>query len=155
MIRVCQVVCRIVSPIGVLTVRNRYVIPERVFQDKNNCSGETSKQTDCQNTAKLRSVGLLASDTELYRRGQHVQAHKQLLECHSGTQRPRIMLRFINKPPPSRLTFSHSCYSQHKGFGVWGLGFGVWGLGDRKSTRLNSSHSQISYAVFCLKKKQT
>src|SRR2546430_1458597 len=26
---------------------------------------------------------------------------------------------------------------------------------DRKSTRLNSSHSQISYAVFCLKKKQT
>src|SRR5256886_3153820 len=29
----------------------------------------------------------------------------------------------------------------------------VWG--DRKSTRLNSSHSQISYAVFCLKKKKT
>src|SRR2546430_6301269 len=26
---------------------------------------------------------------------------------------------------------------------------------DRKSTRLNSSHSQISYAVFCLKKKPT
>src|SRR6202035_5436142 len=29
---------------------------------------------------------------------------------------------------------------------------GRWGR-DRKSTRLNSSHSQISYAVFCLKKK--
>src|SRR5256886_3266721 len=28
-----------------------------------------------------------------------------------------------------------------------------YGEGDRKSTRLNSSHSQISYAVFCLKKK--
>src|SRR5688572_31247385 len=27
--------------------------------------------------------------------------------------------------------------------------------GDRKSTRLNSSHSQISYAVFCLKKKNS
>src|SRR2546427_4692815 len=27
-------------------------------------------------------------------------------------------------------------------------------LSDRKSTRLNSSHSQISYAVFCLKKKK-
>src|SRR2546421_3755366 len=26
-------------------------------------------------------------------------------------------------------------------------------VGDRKSTRLNSSHDQISYAVFCLKKK--
>src|SRR2546430_1000454 len=29
----------------------------------------------------------------------------------------------------------------------------VTGVADRKSTRLNSSHSQISYAVFCLKKK--
>src|SRR2546427_4964556 len=29
------------------------------------------------------------------------------------------------------------------------------GREDRKSTRLNSSHSQISYAVFCLKKKKT
>src|SRR2546430_17622658 len=28
------------------------------------------------------------------------------------------------------------------------------GMQDRKSTRLNSSHSQISYAVFCLKKKK-
>src|SRR2546427_7798752 len=28
------------------------------------------------------------------------------------------------------------------------------GIADRKSTRLNSSHSQISYAVFCLKKKK-
>jgi len=27
-------------------------------------------------------------------------------------------------------------------------------VGDRKSTRLNSSHDQISYAVFCLKKKK-
>src|SRR5258707_7231164 len=28
-------------------------------------------------------------------------------------------------------------------------------FGDRKSTRLNSSHANISYAVFCLKKKKT
>src|SRR5689334_24488462 len=31
---------------------------------------------------------------------------------------------------------------------------GAVGTGDRKSTRLNSSHSSISYAVFCLKKKK-
>src|SRR5256886_12727475 len=31
----------------------------------------------------------------------------------------------------------------------------VFPIRDRKSTRLNSSHSQISYAVFCLKKKKT
>src|SRR3712207_7375900 len=30
----------------------------------------------------------------------------------------------------------------------------VSGFGDRKSTRLNSSHANISYAVFCLKKKK-
>src|SRR5256886_10332106 len=51
---------------------------------------------------------------------------------------------------------------------VWGSGpSDVWvagkdgvtarwdGTSDRKSTRLNSSHSQISYAVFCLKKKNS
>src|SRR2546430_12661673 len=53
--------------------------------------------------------------------------------------------------------------------GVWELGLRLFSAGqlrvaglsrqghrrrrDRKSTRLNSSHSQISYAVFCLKKK--
>src|SRR5215203_6793562 len=31
----------------------------------------------------------------------------------------------------------------------------VVALADRKSTRLNSSHANISYAVFCLKKKKT
>src|SRR2546430_10402041 len=41
----------------------------------------------------------------------------------------------------------------------WPIRWIVWRSGpkiltDRKSTRLNSSHSQISYAVFCLKKKK-
>src|SRR5947209_15554884 len=31
---------------------------------------------------------------------------------------------------------------------------GLYLAGDRKSTRLNSSHANISYAVFCLKKKK-
>src|SRR3712207_8865391 len=35
-----------------------------------------------------------------------------------------------------------------------GDGLGVVGRLDRKSTRLNSSHANISYAVFCLKKKK-
>src|SRR5205085_11292049 len=40
----------------------------------------------------------------------------------------------------------------HERFAAW---LDEHGLGlDRKSTRLNSSHSQISYAVFCLKKKK-
>src|SRR6266481_2548091 len=36
-----------------------------------------------------------------------------------------------------------------------GARFGPRAVRDRKSTRLNSSHSSISYAVFCLKKKKT
>src|SRR2546430_6783528 len=38
--------------------------------------------------------------------------------------------------------------------GAWRCPFPGCGPRDRKSTRLNSSHSQISYAVFCLKKKK-
>src|SRR5699024_2514822 len=34
-----------------------------------------------------------------------------------------------------------------------GIAFEISGMQDRKSTRLNSSHVSISYAVFCLKKK--
>src|SRR5438874_6846337 len=42
--------------------------------------------------------------------------------------------------------------SHGKGKTWGGKGHKDWG-GDRKSTRLNSSHVEISYAVFCLKKK--
>src|SRR6266568_5908252 len=45
--------------------------------------------------------------------------------------------------------FHHGGGFRRGGFGP-GFGFGL----DRKSTRLNSSHSSISYAVFCLKKKK-
>src|SRR3989442_9472848 len=43
------------------------------------------------------------------------------------------------------------------GFDIWSLEFGASAFRsalDRKSTRLNSSHVRISYAVFCLKKKK-
>src|SRR6266540_5686942 len=38
--------------------------------------------------------------------------------------------------------------------GNWWVGLSVLHTLDRKSTRLNSSHITISYAVFCLKKKK-
>src|SRR5687768_17938665 len=38
---------------------------------------------------------------------------------------------------------------------LFGAGAGATATGDRKSTRLNSSHGYISYAVFCLKKKKS
>src|SRR2546427_4491329 len=51
-----------------------------------------------------------------------------------SNERTRMCLPFQN---PSRRSWTAS-----------------WSRPDRKSTRLNSSHSQISYAVFCLKKKK-
>src|SRR5688572_31795475 len=46
----------------------------------------------------------------------------------------------------------HEKEDQHTQRGCWSEQRWLL-LEDRKSTRLNSSHSQISYAVFCLKKK--
>src|SRR2546427_8523608 len=88
----------------------------------------------------------------------------------------------IRRPPRSTLfpytTLFRSVYEQQQGVddrltrgGPAALAPQQWNLGgtissdqrravngtvsaDRKSTRLNSSHSQISYAVFCLKKKK-
>src|SRR5438874_5064821 len=52
-----------------------------------------------------------------------------------------------SRPPPS--SSDSSCSSRRR----CSRG-GTCGRGDRKSTRLNSSHVEISYAVFCLKKKK-
>src|SRR2546422_6686176 len=41
-----------------------------------------------------------------------------------------------------------------RGAGRFGGSVAIAGKTDRKSTRLNSSHGYISYAVFCLKKKK-
>src|SRR3712207_9504893 len=51
-----------------------------------------------------------------------------------GTQRPRGILRLVRGGPVLARAPE---------------------AGDRKSTRLNSSHANISYAVFCLKKKKS
>src|SRR2546426_1207326 len=69
----------------------------------------------------------------------------------------------IRRPPRSTL-FPYT--TLFRSFGAiynwaWFVGFllsgaiYIVGMRDRKSTRLNSSHLVISYAVFCLKKKNT
>src|SRR2546430_10246266 len=76
----------------------------------------------------------------------------------------------IRRPPRSTLFPYTTLFRSHRGRAVADLGAIfpyaeparslAGGPGDRrrpadrKSTRLNSSHSQISYAVFCLKKKK-
>src|SRR5258707_7102165 len=71
----------------------------------------------------------------------------------------------IRRPPRSTLfpytTLFRSVFSLYAGHGLRNvvlqilreIEFNPWKL-DRKSTRLNSSHANISYAVFCLKKKK-
>src|SRR5688572_32629070 len=75
----------------------------------------------------------------------------------------------IRRPPRSTLFPYTTLFRSHGAGGRRGAGRGSLAPGhvvaqgggafapdgeDRKSTRLNSSHSQISYAVFCLKKKK-
>src|SRR5205814_10156097 len=56
------------------------------------------------------------------------------------------------RSPGTAYVLMYHLMGEHQGAGGWGFVRG--GMGDRKSTRLNSSHLGISYAVFCLKKKK-
>src|SRR5258707_11942588 len=60
----------------------------------------------------------------------------------AGVNRPDVVQRMGHYPPPKGAT-------DIPGLEIAGE------VVDRKSTRLNSSHANISYAVFCLKKKNT
>src|SRR3989440_5806372 len=72
----------------------------------------------------------------------------------SGTGRLNIQdNKLITATPVGSATAG--VYNGVSGMIQSGRGTGSWnGRRDRKSTRLNSSHDQISYAVFCLKKKK-
>src|SRR2546430_6233359 len=73
-----------------------------------------------------------------------------------------VRVVYVREQPEINLPVS--ALRSEEGSGRWTLWAGIiatlvgatciaWQI-DRKSTRLNSSHSQISYAVFCLKKKK-
>src|SRR2546427_6100539 len=62
---------------------------------------------------------------------------------------PVLLTQTIILFQDTSLVYAIGAYDMLKGFEVAGKNYG-----DRKSTRLNSSHSQISYAVFFLKKKK-
>src|SRR3712207_8523407 len=66
-----------------------------------------------------------------------------------GNQSSRLFS--VIDPMSSETTFAY--LGNGYGNDRWKLRSRTDRLGDRKSTRLNSSHANISYAVFCLKKK--
>src|SRR6202162_6639527 len=71
-----------------------------------------------------------------------------------------IFFLMIRRPPRSTLFPYTTLFRSSRNAGAscaanWTSAASPWSKGrDRKSTRLNSSHHDISYAVFCLKKKQ-
>src|SRR5690606_39413829 len=62
----------------------------------------------------------------------------------------------IIKPLPynTSIKLTTSKYYTPSGRSIQSIDYGMHDGSDRKSTRLNSSHVKISYAVFCLKKKK-
>src|SRR5690606_41392649 len=80
------------------------------------------------------------------RTGSRAPDSTRMMEVPCLTLRRRLSLRHVQG--------SRSCSSWARFESGFSLPDGV-ARGDRKSTRLNSSHVKISYAVFCLKKKKT
>src|SRR5690606_40658071 len=105
-------------------------------------------------------------------------AARAMLECCSPVGRPRAPHSFptrrssdlfrtpaaddVRRSPRELAAIKRYGVGPQEFYGLWGTtqgatsadeqdGFDRWK--DRKSTRLNSSHVKISYAVFCLKKK--
>src|SRR5438874_4334952 len=93
-----------------------------------------------------------------YSAGDHSDPHSfptrrsSDLRASEGTSRPEKR-RLPDEVPNSR---SGSAPRRAWSTTTPGIGNLIWepSLLDRKSTRLNSSHVEISYAVFCLKKKK-
>src|SRR3712207_8708811 len=86
-------------------------------------------------TTLFRSLGSTAARLKL--KGIDGGPHKRRSMRINSMQREEPYLGLTYALPPQR----------------WGFFWGCTGGADRKSTRLNSSHANISYAVFCLKKK--
>src|SRR3712207_7513064 len=88
-------------------------------------------------TTLFRSRGSRTGEEDDERQQAHYRAHASIRRSREprgrsqNTHPVRAGITSVTPPPASRR-----------------------GAGDRKSTRLNSSHANISYAVFCLKKKQ-
>src|SRR5256885_13274050 len=81
--------------------------------------------------------------TTLFRSEETISGAKAMIRDGIFTRFPRpdevLALHVVNDLPAGQV----------------GVATGIYDSKDRKSTRLNSSHLVISYAVFCLKKKNT
>src|SRR3989449_7582819 len=82
-----------------------------------------------------------------------VNAMLAWVQAHPSVDPTRLYLAGFSGTARAAFGFAVALHGHVAGVIAVGGALGV-ALGDRKSTRLNSSHGYISYAVFCLKKKK-
>src|SRR5690606_10961026 len=95
--------------------------------------------------------------------GNRVVAHENdnIINDHDAIDRTAVKhmskesKEDLNADPITGEPGSHPIGTGIGGVGGAAAGAAIGTMADRKSTRLNSSHVKISYAVFCLKKKKT
>src|SRR3712207_8399165 len=76
--------------------------------------------------------------TTLFRSLAHHEPHPNEFRDREHSSFTHVQAQFVRRQLPGRLVGRFAAHEPQR---------------DRKSTRLNSSHANISYAVFCLKKK--
>src|SRR6476660_10319913 len=97
--------------------------------------------------ARARALGITVFDTaEIYGFGRSERILGRALREAGGTDEVVVATTLFPVLPTAPVVQQRAVASAHR--------LGVRTLEDRKSTRLNSSHQIISYAVFCLKKKK-
>src|SRR5690606_41064247 len=96
-------------------------------------------------------TSLLFPYTTLFRSQQRLQIAARDAEIAGDALRRQVRVRIVRLDPPQDLAGKLAAMAA--GRGLVEAGRQRQQRADRKSTRLNSSHVKISYAVFCLKKK--
>src|SRR5579859_2123808 len=95
--------------------------------------------------AEKRPAGVMGTSQKKEAGGPCSGGWRASASSEPGFRRPRLRARWLAGPPAGAGT-PGACRGSDRRSAPRHR--------DRKSTRLNSSHSQISYAVFCLKKKK-
>src|SRR5438034_2352810 len=99
-----------------------------------------------------RTLTLLALGSAMISRAASAQPGSSVSLTHTVTVTvpPRVKVQVTSAAP----TVQRAGLVASSQTTIDGLALSVSATQDRKSTRLNSSHTVISYAVFCLKKKK-
>src|SRR2546427_5353179 len=121
--------------------------------------GQAGRASQQQRQERRQAAGQYAFEHGFPPLERGVEAHAPLFTKYSivydeSRTHPCVPTAAPIKKPPCMRHGGRQAWLPASRAKVFGRSAYLLGLaaGDRKSTRLNSSHSQISYAVFCLKK---